>query len=50
MPVVRESYEVLAAQYDVIVLEGAGSPAEIILNITIFRICAWRRWRMQRVC
>jgi adenosylcobyric acid synthase len=29
MPVVRESYEMLAAQYDVIVLKGAGSPAEI---------------------
>jgi adenosylcobyric acid synthase len=32
MPVVRESYETLAAQYDVIVLEGAGSPAEINLK------------------
>lgn len=32
MPVVRESYEVLAAQYDVIILEGAGSPAEINLK------------------
>src|ERR1700761_8765472 len=32
MPVVQESYETLAAQYDVIVLEGAGSPAEINLK------------------
>jgi adenosylcobyric acid synthase len=32
MPLVRESYETLAAQYDVIVLEGAGSPAEINLK------------------
>jgi adenosylcobyric acid synthase len=32
MPVVRESYEILAAQYDVILLEGAGSPAEINLK------------------
>jgi adenosylcobyric acid synthase len=32
MPVVRESYETLAAQYDVVVLEGAGSPAEINLK------------------
>jgi adenosylcobyric acid synthase len=31
-PVVRESYEILAAQNDVIVLEGAGSPAEINLK------------------
>ncbi|MGA8272469.1 MAG: cobyric acid synthase [Candidatus Sulfotelmatobacter sp.] len=31
-PVVRESYEFLAAQNDVIVLEGAGSPAEINLK------------------
>jgi len=32
LPVVRESYEMLASQYDVIVLEGAGSPAEINLK------------------
>ena len=32
LPTVRESYETLAAQYDVIVLEGAGSPAEINLK------------------
>lgn len=32
LPIVRESYEVLASQYDVIVLEGAGSPAEINLK------------------
>jgi adenosylcobyric acid synthase len=32
MPIVRESYETLAAEYDVIVVEGAGSPAEINLK------------------
>jgi adenosylcobyric acid synthase len=32
MPAVRESYEALASQYDVILLEGAGSPAEINLK------------------
>jgi adenosylcobyric acid synthase len=32
MPVVRESYQTLASQYQVIVLEGAGSPAEINLK------------------
>ena len=32
MPVVRESYEALAAEHEVIVLEGAGSPAEINLK------------------
>jgi adenosylcobyric acid synthase len=32
LPVVRESYEMLASQYDVIILEGAGSPAEINLK------------------
>jgi adenosylcobyric acid synthase len=32
LPVVRESYETLASQYEVIVLEGAGSPAEINLK------------------
>jgi adenosylcobyric acid synthase len=32
LPIVRESYEILASQHDVIVLEGAGSPAEINLK------------------
>ncbi|MEI9979406.1 MAG: cobyric acid synthase [Edaphobacter sp.] len=32
MPIVRESYESLAAEHDVIILEGAGSPAEINLK------------------
>jgi adenosylcobyric acid synthase len=32
LPIVRDSFEMLASQYDVIVLEGAGSPAEINLK------------------
>ncbi len=32
MPVVRESYQTLASAFEVIVLEGAGSPAEINLK------------------
>ncbi len=32
LPIVRASYEVLAAQYELIILEGAGSPAEINLK------------------
>jgi adenosylcobyric acid synthase len=32
LPAVRESYETLASQYDVLILEGAGSPAEINLK------------------
>jgi len=32
MPIVRESYEKLASQFDIIILEGAGSPAEINLK------------------
>lgn len=32
MPVVKQAYEELAAQYDIIVIEGAGSPAEINLR------------------
>jgi adenosylcobyric acid synthase len=32
MPVVRESYQALASAFEVIVLEGAGSPAEINLK------------------
>src|ERR1700735_3226973 len=32
MPIVRESYETLATEYEVIIVEGAGSPAEINLK------------------
>ena len=32
MPVVLEAYNSLAAEYDIIVIEGAGSPAEINLK------------------
>jgi adenosylcobyric acid synthase len=32
LPMVRESYEILAAKHEVIILEGAGSPAEINLK------------------
>jgi adenosylcobyric acid synthase len=32
MPIVRESYETLAANHEIIILEGAGSPAEINLK------------------
>ena len=32
LPIVRESYEILASQNDIIILEGAGSPAEINLK------------------
>ena len=32
LPIVRESYEILARDHDLIVLEGAGSPAEINLK------------------
>jgi adenosylcobyric acid synthase len=32
LPIVRESYENLASQYEVVILEGAGSPAEINLK------------------
>lgn len=32
LPIIRESYETLAAQNDIVILEGAGSPAEINLK------------------
>ncbi len=32
IPIIREAYEKLAGEYDIIVLEGAGSPAEINLK------------------
>ncbi len=33
LPCIRRAYESLAAQYDVVVIEGAGSPAEINLGM-----------------
>ena len=32
MPIVQESYETLASEYEIVILEGAGSPAEINLK------------------
>jgi len=32
LPIIRESYEILASQNEIIILEGAGSPAEINLK------------------
>jgi adenosylcobyric acid synthase len=32
LPIIKESYEILAAENDLIILEGAGSPAEINLR------------------
>lgn len=32
LPFIRESYQKLAAEYDIVVIEGAGSPAEINLK------------------
>ena len=48
VPIVRESYEILAAQNDLMILEGAGSPAEInlkdrdIVNLRMARIAGAR--------
>lgn len=48
VPVVRESYEILAARNDLMILEGAGSPAEInlkdrdIVNLRMARIAGAR--------
>ena len=33
IPVVKEAYEKLASEYDIIVIEGAGSPAEVNLRV-----------------
>jgi adenosylcobyric acid synthase len=48
VPVIRESYELLAAQNDLMILEGAGSPAEInlkdrdIVNLRMAKMAAAR--------
>jgi adenosylcobyric acid synthase len=48
MPVVRESYEALASQYDLIILEGAGSTAEI--NLKQHDIANMRMAEMANAC
>jgi len=48
VPIVQESYEILAAQNDLMILEGAGSPAEInlkdrdIVNLRMARLAGAR--------
>jgi adenosylcobyric acid synthase len=48
LPVVSESYDILAAQYELMILEGAGSPAEInlkdrdIVNLRMAQLAAAR--------
>ena len=48
IPIVQESYEILAAQNDLMILEGAGSPAEInlkdhdIVNLRMARLAGAR--------
>lgn len=48
VPIVRESYEILAAESDLMILEGAGSPAEInlkdrdIVNLRMARLAGAR--------
>jgi adenosylcobyric acid synthase len=48
VPIVQESYDILAAQNDLMILEGAGSPAEInlkdrdIVNLRMARIAGAR--------
>ncbi len=48
VPIIRESYEILAAQNELMILEGAGSPAEInlkdrdIVNLRMARLAGAR--------
>ena len=48
LPIIRESYETLASQFELMILEGAGSPAEInlkdrdIVNLRMARIAGAR--------
>ena len=48
VPIIRESYEILAVQNDLMVLEGAGSPAEVnlknrdIVNLRMARLAGAR--------
>ena len=48
IPTICEAFSELEKQADIIVMEGAGSPAEINLNRTILSIWGWQNWSMRR--
>lgn len=50
IPDIMNAYEKLDKAYDVVVIEGAGSPAEINLKKTTLLIWAWQNLLMHRCC
>jgi hypothetical protein len=49
-PIVRDAFDRVAGTADVVVIEGAGSPAEINLAASIWRICASAGTPTRRCC
>jgi len=50
IPVVLQSYQKLASHYDIIFVEGAGSPRKSTYVTTISLTSAWHTHRMLRAC
>lgn len=49
-PVVALALDELLAENDLVVMEGAGSPARSISRPAISSTCVWRCTRMRRAC
>ena len=49
-PEVQKAFDTLASQFDIVCIEGAGSPAEINIKKTILSTWAWLKWPRLPCC